>query len=69
MKITVDEDFVLENREGKTDRHFPQLLSQSDNTLRLRYDGVEYSLELTAGHFDTPEKVCSDAGVIELRFC
>lgn len=69
LKITADEDFVLKNRVGKTDRHFPQLLSQNDNTLRLCYDGVEYSLELTAGHFDTPEKVCSDAGVIELHFC
>jgi hypothetical protein len=68
MKIVSDEDFVLETRIGKTDHHFPTLVSCSDNILRLHYNGMDYGIELTAGHFDGATKVCSQDGIIELHF-
>ena len=68
MKITADEDFVIETRIGKTDRHFPTLVSQDDRTVQLRYDGMDYGIRLTAGRFDGATKVCSEDGIIELQF-
>ena len=68
MKITADEDFYVDARIGKTDRHFPALVRQDDNTLQLRYAGMEYGIRLTAGRFDGTGKICSENGVIELQF-
>ena len=68
MKIVSDENFTLEARIGKTDHHFPTLVSCSDSILRLCYNGMEYGIELTAGHFDGAAKICSEDGIIELRF-
>ena len=68
MKITADEDFTLEARIGKTDRHFPDLISCTDTALRLHYNGMNYGIELTAGHFDGATKICSENGIIELQF-
>jgi len=68
MKIIADEDFVLENRIGKTDRHFPDLVFCDDSTLRLGYNGMEYGIELTVGNFEGPSRVSSEDGIIELRF-
>ena len=68
MKIVSDENFTLEARIGKTDHHFPTLVSCSDSILRLCYNGMEYGIELTAGHFDGAAKICSENGIIELRF-
>ena len=67
LKITADEDFVLENRVGKTDRHFPTLVSCDNSTLQLSYNGVAYGLQLTCGRFDGPNKICSEDGIIELH--
>ena len=68
MKITADEDFTLEARIGKTDRHFPTLDSCNSTALRLHYNGMNYGIELTAGHFDGATKICSENGIIELQF-
>ena len=68
LKITSDEDFVLETRVGKTDRHFPTLASCDDNKLLLSYNGTAYGIQLTVGHFDGPNKVCSEDGIIEVQF-
>lgn len=68
MKIIADEDFVLENRIGKTDRHFPDLVFCDDSTLRLGYNDMEYGIELTVGHFEGPSRLSSEDGIIELRF-
>lgn len=67
LKISADEEFVLENRVGKKDRHFPTLVSCDGSTLRLSYRGTTYAIELAAGHFDGPNKLCSEDGIIELR--
>ena len=67
MKITADEDFTIECRIGKTDRHFPTLVSQDEKSLHLCYNGVEYGLRLTAGRFDGVGKLCSEDGIIELE--
>ena len=68
MKISSDGDFVLENRFGKTDRHFPTLVSCSDNALQLSYHNTLYGIELTLGHFDGANRLCSEGGCIELHF-
>ena len=67
LKISADEDFTIENRIGKTDRHFPALVSQDEKTLRLAYNGMEYGLILTAGRFDGAGKLCSEDGIIEMQ--
>ena len=68
MKITADEDFTLDARIGKTDHHFPTLVSCSDRVLRLRYNDMEYGIELTAGRFDGATRILSEDGIIALRF-
>lgn len=68
MKIIADEDFALENRIGKTDHHFPDLVFCDDSTLRLGYNGMEYGIELMVGNFEGPSRVSSEDGIIELRF-
>jgi hypothetical protein len=68
MKIIADEDFTLEARIGKTEHHFPTLVSCSDSNLHLHYNGMEYGIELTAGRFDGAAKICSEDGIIELKF-
>jgi hypothetical protein len=68
IKITADEDFILENRVGKTDRHFPALISCDGSTLWLTYNGASYGIRLTCGHFDGANRVCSEDGIIELQF-
>lgn len=67
MKIICDGEFRIENRVGKRDRHFPQILLCSDKALHLRYNGTDYGVELTAGYFDGPGSICSEDGVIELN--
>lgn len=66
ITITADTDFTLENRIGKTDRHFPDILFCGGSSLRLKYNGVEYGIDLTAGHFDGAGRICSEKGCIEL---
>ena len=68
MKITADEDFIMDFRYGKTDHFFPVLVSCNDKVLRLRHNGMDYGIELTAGRFDGATKVCSEDGCIELNF-
>ena len=68
LKITADRDFVLENRAGKTDRHFPTLISCDSSTLRLNYNGTGYGIHADWGYFDGADKLCSQDGMIELRF-
>ena len=68
MKITADEDFILETRFGKTDRYFPAVVSCDKNQLQLSYNGAVYGIRLTCGHFDGANKVCSEDGIIELQF-
>ena len=68
MKITADKDFVLDTRIGKTDHHFPTLVSCNSATLRLHYNGMDYGIELAAGRFDGATKICSENGIIELQF-
>jgi hypothetical protein len=68
IRITAPQNFILENRIGKTDRHFPGLVSWGDTDLRLAYSGMEYGLTLAAGHFDSPEKLRSEDGCIEICF-
>ena len=68
MKIIAYEDFALENRIGKTDRHFPDLIFCNDSILRLSYNGMEYGIELKVGHFADPSRISSEDGIIELRF-
>ena len=68
MKITADEDFIMDFRYGKTDHFFPILVSCNDKVLRLRHNGMDYGIELTAGRFDGATKVCSEDGCIELNF-
>ena len=68
LKITADEDFTIDARIGKTDRHFPALVSRSDDTLRLCYAGTEYGVQLTEGRFDPAGNIHSKDGVIELKF-
>ena len=67
MKIIADEDFVLEVRIGKQNRHFPGLVSGDEGELRLRYSGMEYGLRLTAGRFDGVGRLCSEDGILELN--
>ena len=67
LKITADEDFILETRVGKTDRHFPTVVSCDKNQLRLSYNGATYGLQLDWGHFDGANKICSEDGIVELR--
>lgn len=67
MKIAADEDFIMDFRYGKTERHFPTLVSCTDKVLRLHYNGMDYGIELTAGRFDGATKVCSEDGIIELQ--
>ena len=68
MKITADKDFVLDTRIGKTDHHFPTMVSCNSATLRLHYNGMDYGIELAAGRFDGATKICSENGIIELQF-
>lgn len=68
MKIIADKDFVLESRVGKTDRHFPILVSCSDNTICLDYKGTAYGVQVSWGHFDGTGKCCSEDGIIEFNF-
>jgi hypothetical protein len=44
------------------------LVSCSDSNLHLHYNGMEYGIELTAGRFDGAAKICSEDGIIELKF-
>jgi hypothetical protein len=67
MKIIADEDFVLEVRIGKQNRHFPGLVSGDEGELRLRYSGMEYGVRLTAGRFDGVGRLCSEDGILELN--
>ena len=68
MKIIADEDFTIEARIGKTDRHFPALVSWDTSTLALGYGGMEYGIALTMGRFEGPCRVCSEDGILELHF-
>ena len=68
VRIMADGDFTLENRIGKTDRHFPTLVSCNASALQLQYGGMEYTVALTAGHFEGPKRICSENGVIEVFF-
>ena len=68
IKIIADEDFTLESRVGKTDRHFPALVSCSDKTLRLRYKDMDYGIQIIHGHFNGAKSICSEDGIIELNF-
>ncbi len=66
ISITADRDFVLENRIGKTDRHFPALVSCDDKELHLRYSGMEYRIRLAAGQFEGTRQLRSEDGMLEL---
>ena len=66
IKISADEDFVLEVHVGKKDRHFPTVLSCDSSMLQLSYNGMTYGLQLTCGHFDGANKLCSEDGTLEL---
>jgi len=65
IKITSDQEFALEIRFGRSDRHFPNILSCSDSILRLRYHDQEYGIALTTGSFDGPGRLRSENGCIE----
>lgn len=67
--MEADGEFTLENRIGKTDRHFPELLSCTEKQLRLRYNAVEYAVTLASGRFDGTGRICSENGCIELNIC
>lgn len=68
MKIISDEEFTMEVRIGKTDRHFPTLLSCDATSLQLRYCDMDYCIRLTSGSFDGSGRICSEDGIIELHF-
>ena len=68
MKITADTDFTMEAHIGKTDRHFPALVSCDTSSLQLRYCDMDYSIRLTSGSFDGPGRICSEDGNITLSF-
>ena len=67
MKISCGEDFTLEARIGKKDRHFPELVFCRERELRHFYNGMEYGLTLTAGRFDGPGLIRSEAGTVEVH--
>ena len=66
IRITADRDFHLKSRVGKTDRHFPALVSWDDTSLRLFYSGMDYGLTLAAGRFDGPYRILSTEGAVAL---
>ena len=66
MKIISHEEFTMDVRIGKTDRHFPTLHSCTDRTLQLNYSGMDYGIALTAGQFEGPGRLCPEDGCIEL---
>lgn len=68
IKISADTDFILESRVGKTDRHFPTLVSCTDTHLCLRYNGAEYGVELTQGRFDGAGILRSEDSILEAHF-
>ena len=67
LKIICDEDFTLEARIGKRDRHFPEPVSWGGGELRLRCSGMDYGISLSAGRFDGPGRIRSEEGTVEVH--
>ena len=66
IRIQSDEEFSLDIRIGKRDRHFPSLVSRTDREAVLTYGGMEYSVRLEKGFFGEDGKVWSEDGEIRI---
>ena len=67
ITITADQEFTLENRVGKTETHFPTILSYTDTLLQLEYNSIHYAIRLNQGHFEGPGRICSENNGITLH--
>jgi len=65
--ITADESFVLENHIGRDGGHLWTAESVSENELRLKYNGEEYSVKLDCGHFRDEKTMVSSGNALSVR--